>query len=197
MLKRRLLATFLIGLWVPPVHAGDGVKVPGSDTKFPAKIESRIGGKSVRLALTGTALRTKYLFNVYAIGSYIQEGVAVHDAEGLARAPVPKQLHLVFERDVDGDTMARSFRESIALNHPAPAFGPELASLTAFFRRHPAKEGSHIWLTYIPGVGLECQEDSQPVLLIKNVGFAQAAWEAYLGRNNLGVAIQSGLSSRL
>ena len=43
----------------------------------------------------------------------------------------PKQLHLIFERDVDGEAMAQSFREAIGMGHPAPAFAPELAKHAA------------------------------------------------------------------
>jgi hypothetical protein len=197
MLKRRILAVILIGLWGREGLADKGVQVHGCSTRFATSIQSRVGDKPVRMVLTGTAMRTKWTFNVYALGSYLQEGVVVRNAEGLARASVAKQLHLVFVRDVDGETMSESFQAAIRLNYPAPAFAPELERLTAFFRAHPVQEGDQIWLTSIPGVGLGVQVVGKTGLLIENVRFAQAAWEAYLGRSNLGVAIKEGLSSRL
>jgi hypothetical protein len=197
MIRRRFLSAGTIGFvaWVADTHS-DAQGATG-DPRFPATIASRIGGKPVRLVLTGTALRKKYGFSVYALASYVQEGVQVRDADGLMRANAAKQLHLVFERDVDGATMASGFRASIGMSHPAPAFESELAMLERYFLAHPVKQGDHIWLTHVPGVGLAAQVNGQPGMVIGGVGFAQAAWETYLGRNNLGVAIKTGLTSRL
>ena len=52
---------------------------------YPSTTEVSVGSKTVKLALTGTAMRTKLIVNVYAIGSYVQEGVKVRTAEDLAR----------------------------------------------------------------------------------------------------------------
>jgi hypothetical protein len=168
-----------------------------ADPRFAPTITSEVGDRSIRLTLTGTAMRTKYLFNVYAIGSYVQEGARARDAEDLARLEVPKQLHLIFERDVDPDTMAKSFSQAIRMSQPAPAFSRELAELEKYFQESSIKRGDHLWLTTIPGVGFRCQVAGRPGLTVANPGFARAAWEAYLGPRNLGVAIKSGLSSRL
>jgi hypothetical protein len=197
MIRRRFLAGGTIGFVAWVAGTGTGVKGATGDPRFPAKIASRIGGNPVRLVLTGTALRRKYGFSVYALASYVQEGVQVRDADGLMRADTAKQLHLIFERDVDGATMASAFRASIGMSHPAPAFASELASLERYFLAHPVNQGDHIWLTHVPGVGLGVQVNGQPGMVIGGVGFAQAAWETYLGQNNLGVAIKTGLTSRL
>lgn len=195
MFRRRILAAVLIGLALSVAAVVVGAEA--GDSRFATTIASQIGGKPVRLVLTGTAMRTKYRFSVYAIGSYLQEGVKVRNGDELARIAAAKQLRLIFERDVDGATMAESFRESIAMNHPAPAFSAELAKLEQYFRAYPARRGESIWLTSIPGVGLGCQVVGKPAMLIENIGFAQAIWELYLGRRNLGVAIKAGLTSRL
>jgi hypothetical protein len=196
MFRRRILAVVVLGLGMRAV-VGAGAAASDGDPRFATAITSQIGGKAVRLALTGTAMRTRYLLNVYAIGSYVQAGIKVQDGEELARTDVPKQLHLIFERDVDANTMAKSFREAIGMSHPAPAFGPELAELEKYLRAYSVKQGDHLWLTSIPGVGLGCQVVGKPSMVVRSVGFARAAWEVYLGPKNLGVAIKSGLSSRL
>jgi hypothetical protein len=199
MLRRRIVVAVVIGPWlgVQVATAVGGAGDGDVDPRYAATIASRIGGKPVRLVLTGTAMRTKYGFSVYAIGSYLQEGVKVRNGDELARIAAAKQLQLIFERDVDGETMAQSFRESIAMSHPAPAYAAELAKLEAYFRSNPVKRGNHIWLSYVPGAGLGCQLAGKPGTMIENVGFAQAAWEVYLGRRNLGMAIKTGLTSRL
>jgi len=210
MFHRRILAAALpglciglgLGLCVCPCDraavGGAGVR-PGAavDPRFPAAVTRTIGGKPVRLTLTGTAVRRKYGFSVYSVASYLREGLRVRDADGLSRADAAKELHLIFDRDVDGATMARAFRASIGMSHPAPAFGAELASLEKYFLSHPLKQGDHVRLTHVPGVGLGCQVGGQTPVVVGGVGFAQAAWGTYLGPNHLGVAIKDGLTSRL
>jgi hypothetical protein len=197
MAKQCVAISIVLGLSLATFGAEPAVRVSGSETRYPTAIAQPLGDQTVRLVLTGTAMRKRYGLNVYAIGSYVQEGTAIRDADALMRAAVVKQLHLVFERDVDGATIAQSFRESIGMNHPAPAFAAELSRLSAFFHANPVQRGDHIWLTSIPGAGLACHLGSKPGVMIANPTFAQAAWEVYLGRKNLGVAIKSGLSSRL
>lgn len=166
-------------------------------TRYPRLIDSHVGGKPVRMMLTGTAMRTKWTLKVYSIGSYVQEKTPVRNASELVSADVPKQLCLSFERDVDGATLSGSFCDSIGMIKPAPAFAAELAELTRYMQAHPVKVGSRIWLSYIPGYGLGCQVVGAPELKIKNVELARAVWEVYMGRKNLGVAIQTGLTSHL
>jgi hypothetical protein len=167
------------------------------DPRFSSTLSTKIGGKTVKLSLTGSALRKKYGFSVYSIASYLQEGAKVADAETLARADLAKILALIFERDLDGQTIATSFRGSIGANHPAPAFATELGKLEKYFLAHNAKLGERLWLTHIPAVGLSCQFQGDAGIRIDGVPFARAIWETYLGPNNLGVAIKEGLTSRL
>ena len=76
--------------------AGQG----GGDPRFASVITTPIGGQPVRLVLTGTAVRTKFMLSMYTIASYLHEGVKVRDAAELIAVNAPKQLHLVFERSV-------------------------------------------------------------------------------------------------
>src|SRR5260221_9168544 len=91
------------------VALGEMVTVPGSNTRYPAKIECNVAARPVKMVLTGTALRQHLLVNVYAIGSYVQEGATVRSAEELAALDRPKQLHLILERTVDGKALADAF----------------------------------------------------------------------------------------
>jgi Chalcone isomerase-like len=197
MIRRRFLAVGPYWFAAGMVLSDSEARAGSGDPRFPASIASQIGGKDVRLVLTGSAMRKKYGFSVYSIASYVREGVKISDAGGLAKADIAKQLHLIFERDVDGQTIATSFRGSIGANHPAPAFSVELAKLERYFLSHDARQGDHVWLTHVPAVGLGCRVAGQPGVVIEGVRFAQAAWDAYLGPNNLGVAIKEGLTSRL
>ena len=193
--RRRLLAAGIVGVlgWksARPAVAGS------NDPQFAPSVVANIGGKPVRLNLTGTALRTKYWVRVYTVASYAQAGLRIASPEALARLDAPKQLHLIFERAVDGTTMANAFRESIGRSFPAPNFATELGQLERYFVANPIQQGDNIRLTHVPGVGMGVQVNTRPTVLIPGVAFAQAAWGTYFGPNHLGVAIKDGLSSRL
>ena len=106
---RPVVVAVVLGLGLRSVEALAGARQADFDPRFAPTISNQFNGKPMRLILTGTAVRTKYGFRVYAIGSYVQEGVKVHTGEELVRVSAAKQLHLIFEREVDGATMARSF----------------------------------------------------------------------------------------
>src|SRR5437764_7931079 len=148
--RRELAALVVLALAPQQGRAAEEVKA-GGRTRYATVVEGRVGNRPVPMALTGTAVRTRYGFTVYTIGSYLQVGAVARDAEGLAAVDAPKILRLVFERGVDGDTMGRSFTDSLGLNYPAPAFAAELAQLTRFMKTHPVVRGENVWLTYIPG----------------------------------------------
>jgi hypothetical protein len=173
------------------------VGVPGSSAQYPTEITVDHGGKQVKMNLTGTAMRTKIILNVYAIGSYLQDGVKVKSAEGLAAADCLKRLHLVVERNIDGPALAEAFRSAIRLNHPEPEFKDEVGALVQFMRSTSVRKGEEILLTHVPGVGVHCSVAGKADFLVRNVAFARAMWEIYVGKNNLGDAIKKGLTSRL
>jgi hypothetical protein len=197
MMRSRFVALALLGLFGTWALAVESVGVDGSKTQYPTLIESPINNKPVKLVLTGTALRKKLLFNVYTIASYVQEGAQVHNADDLTSADVPKQLHLVLERDLDGKTMASAFREAVRLNYPSPAFDHELDTLSRFLEESSVKKGDHVWLSHVPGVGFHVRMPGKKEMVIPNASFSKAIWEVYLGRNNLGESIKEGLTSRL
>jgi hypothetical protein len=177
--------------------AGEKAGVGGSGTQYDVRIVHVVGEKQVPMVLTGTALRKKLVFNVYTIGSYVQDGANVHSAEELAAADCPKLLHLVMERDVEGKEMAEAFRSAIRANYADPAFAAELNSLGAMMRSLSVQKGDHVLLTNVPGKGLYCSLVGKKDFMIENVAFSRAVWEIYLGKNSIGDAIKKGLVSRL
>lgn len=177
--------------------AAELVGVPGSGTQYPALFETSVGGKPVKLSLTGTAMRSKLIVNVYAVGSYVQQGVPARTGEELAAADVAKRLHLVMERTVDGKDMAEAFRAAVRASHPEPEFNEEVTGLVQYMRSSTARKGDHIYLTHVPGIGLQINVAGKADFLIRNVAFSKAVWEIYLGKRNVGEAIKKGLTSRL
>jgi hypothetical protein len=192
-----LLGAALLLVCTARVPAVELVGVHGSSTQYTTTMDITIGEKPFHLVLTGVALREKFFLNVYAIGSYVLEGAAVHTAEDLAALNQPKQLHLVMERDVDGGDIAEAFRVAVRQNYPAPAFNEEVNRLVEMMREINFTKGDHIYLTHQPGIGLRCQVIGKGDFIIENPDFSRAIWDIYLGRNNIGEGIKKGLISRL
>ena len=198
MVYRRMLTVLVVAALAATgsVLAGS-VKTPGSGTPFEVELPASAGGRSVKLVLTGCAVRQKLFVNVYSIGSYVALGSGIKTAEQLAAADCLKRLHLVMERTVDGKDMAEAFRAAIRMNYPEPAFQDEVNKLMQFMRNDSARKGDHITLTHIPGIGLYCVWAGKADFLIKNAAFSKAVWDIYFGKNNLGDKIKQGLTSRL
>lgn len=176
---------------------GEEVGVSGSSTKYPVSINSKIADKDTPLVLTGTAQRKKAMFKVYTIGSYVEQGVAINSAAELAQKDCAKQLHLVMERGVSGKTMAEAFIEGIDLNYPDTNFAEQKKALLEFMTDHSLNTGDQVWLTHVPGVGFHCTLPGNKEVLIKDIPFSVAIWQIYLGDNNIGDAVKSGMTSRL
>jgi len=175
--------------------ADDQVTVPGSKTTFPVRIEATVEGKPVKMVLTGTAMRRR-LVNVYAMASYVKEGVAVKTAEELATANCPRRLELVLQRDVTGKEMAEAFKTGIRINHPEPAFAEEMARLCKLMETQSLERHDRVVLTNIPDVGLHCTVGTKTEMLLKNARFANAIWEIYLGKMNISDDVKKKLFSR-
>ncbi len=173
------------------------VGVHGSSTQYTTTMDLSIGDKPVRLVLTGTAVRQKFFFNVYSIGSYLVEGAAVHHAEELAAVDLSKQLHLVMERDVPGSDIAEAFLLAIRQNYPMPAFNVEVSRLVEMIRDIDFKKGDHIYLTHQPGIGVRFLVVGKGDFTIENPEFSRTIWDIYLGKNNVGEGVKKGLVSRL
>ena len=175
-------------------QAREGVLVRGTKTEFPSEIQAMVGGKAVKMVLTGTALRKRLAFHIYAMASYVKEGVKIQTPEDLAACASPKRLELVMLRDVSGKEMAEAFKTGINLNHPG-AFADEITMLQELIQKQALTRDDHVVLTSVPAVGLHCNVGGKMDVLIKNVKFSQAVWEIYLGKNNLGDKIRDGLVS--
>lgn len=196
---RTTKALLICALVVPASGWAEEVAVSGSEVKFPAEIEAKVGDAQEQLTLTGTALRERFFVNVYAIGSYVKKGADVKNAEQLAEADVPKQLQLVLERDLPGDKMADAVNDSITANYSPEEFKAELEAFLGFIRADAIAKGDKVRITHVPGVGLECEiVGAKPrAIRIENVKFSRAVWDIYFGKRNIGLAIKRGLVSRL
>lgn len=197
MKQNLFLSTIVLLGCTASVVAVELVGVHGSGTQYTTTMDITISDKPYHLVLTGTALRQKFFFNVYTIGSYVVQGAAVHTAEELSTINQPKQLHLVMERDVAGTDIAEAFLIAIRQNYPTPYFNEEVNRLIEMMREISFTKGDNIYLTHQPGICLRCQVIGKGDITIDNPDFSRAIWDIYLGKNNIGDGIKKGLISRL
>jgi hypothetical protein len=172
------------------------IATPSSKVEYPASIKESVGDKPVVMRCTGAGLRTKAIFSVYAIASYVAEAATMKTPAELAAADVPKRLHLVMEREVAGGDMSENIRAGIAGNHPGE-FAEELKALDEYCKKLTLKKGMHVRLTHTPGVGLTALIGEDQALEIPNVKFANAIWEIYFGKKPLNERLKKQLSSRM
>lgn len=196
MIRTLVFFTILLAFSLQTVTA-ETVSLSGSGVRFSTTTEYLANAKSNKMTLTGVAMRSKFLVNVYAIASYVQEGVKPKSSDELINADIYKQLNLVMERQVDGREMAASFKASVLLNHKEEEFPEELTLLHDLFKEIKVVKGDQVKLTHLPGIGIHCQVVDKIEVTIKSVAFSKAIWEIYFGKNNLGDSIKKGLLSKL
>jgi hypothetical protein len=171
-----------------------GMDLRGDDI---GTIECQIGDRIFKMRLTGSAIRTKSIFKIYAVDSYVERGLKVRSAQDMIAADQPKQLHLVMLRDVAGPNMADAFTTVLRSNHPEPEFDKEVNTVANILRSQTALKGEEIWFTHIPKVGFQCKTSGGKTHLVANVEFSKAVWENYFGKHNVGEKVKQGLLSRL
>ncbi len=189
-----MFSRFAWGLLVLGLSYAADNPLPGDEQET---IENKIGDRQVKLMLTGSAVRSKGIFKVYTVGSYIEQGVRIRTARELVVADRPKQMHLCMLRNVAGPDMADAFVAVFRSNHPEPAFNEEVKTVAKILSGQTAHKGDDIWFTHIPKIGFQCQSSAGIAHLVRNVEFSKAVWENYFGQNNVGESVKLGLLSRL
>ena len=192
-MARYAMAALVAGAILAPVAVADTVAVPGSSARFARAVPLPGSNPPAALTLTGVALRTKLVFNVYAIASYVQDGTPARTPEELARAEAPRMLHLVMERTVSGKDFLDAFRTAVAKTYPPEKFAAEFGQLAAVFGDRGAAAGENVVLLYTPGAGLRVQVVGKAGVTIPGGEFARAVWEVYLGPQPIDEEMKRGL----
>jgi hypothetical protein len=149
------------------------------------------------MKITGVGMRTRVVFNVYALGHYLQEGSPVTTVDELCKSDVARMLYLVMERNVDGSDVIDSFKTAINKYYPKDKFAAEFAQFSAAVGSQSLVKGDHVSITYTPGTGTRVICQNKFDVTIKNAAFAQAVWEIFLGSKPVDADLKKGLVSLL
>jgi hypothetical protein len=197
MFRRAVVALVVGVVATASASAADPVSVKGSSASYPQSASVAVGGnKTVKLNLTGVGLR-KRVVTVYAIASYVQEGVAVKNADDVVKADAVRLLHIVMERNVDPDDFIAAFRGAVAKSYPEDKFAAEFKQLSDAVGNKVAAKGDNVYLISTPGAGVRIRLADKVDVTVKNPAFARALWEVYLGANPIDETLKQNLVGML
>jgi len=156
-----------------PAFAVDvaGVRIPDTDRQ---------------LVLNGAGLRTRAIFDVYAIGLYLPEKKAA--AADAVAAAGPKRVAIHMLRDVGADQFTDALMDGMKDNHSEAemkALDPRVKQLGAIMAEmKEAKKGMRITLDWVPGTGTAVTVNGKATgLPIQGEDFYRALLRIWLGDN--------------
>jgi hypothetical protein len=166
---KRLAAALALVLAAPtPAREVAGVKLDESAT---------VAGQT--LALNGAGIRKKLVVKVYVGALYLASPSA--DPEAIVSADAPKQVRMVFLRDVGKDSILGAFRDGFDANSPDQA-AQARADLDRVAGAIPdMKEGGEMVVTYAPGQGTTLSATGGGTATVPGKPFADALFRNWLG----------------
>lgn len=170
-----------------PATATDGtVQDSSSKIKFPQQMTTQHDGTSYTLQLTGTATRSKFFVNVYAVAHYMQDpSKGKKDAVFDEILDAKKAKALVFEWVHDAsqqkvkDGLIESFRKTLSEKEYA-TFTPQIDQFIGYYAAN-MKPGDKQALRWFPDGTLEVEYNGQVKGTIKDPAFAKAVWNVWIG----------------
>jgi len=192
MLRGVLVA---LGVAVAVSHgvAVEPISVRGTSVTYPQAVTVPVKDRTLQLNLTGVGVRTRIGLNVYAVGSYVQDGATVRTAEDMTNVNAVRVLHLVMERGVDANDFIGAFKAAVGKSYPADKFKTEFGQLADAVGNKAVAKGDHIFMISEPDVGVRFRIADKVDLTVKNPAFAQALWEVYFGQKPLDETLKKGL----
>ena len=163
--------------------AADGLESGG--VEFDATISVAGDNTEYELRCTGTALRKKFFFKVYAIAGYLDASVEAGEDPGatFVAADAPKRLHLQMLRDVDSKKIVDSINEALdkCATTPLDQVAAERERFMAAFSMEKLNKGQDIRFTWMPSAGLQISVDHEILDTIESPVFGQSFFEIYFG----------------
>jgi hypothetical protein len=137
------------------------------------------------LRCTGTALRKKFFFKVYAAAAYLDEGTEAGPDPGATyvAADAPKRIHLQMLRDVESEKIVSSIDEAFekCATTPLEQIESERAEFREAFAMPELLKGQDIRFTWLPEVGLQISVDHEMLATIASPAFGKSFFEIYFG----------------
>jgi hypothetical protein len=133
-----------------------------------------------QLVLNGAGLRKRAFFKVYVGALYAEARSS--DPEALVAADAPKLVRMHFLRDVDRDSIIKTFREGFEKNS-GPLAAAAAAKLPQVERILPPEihKGQVMIVSYVPGAGSTVAIEGGAGTTVEGKEFADALFRTWLG----------------
>ncbi len=191
-----LVALLFVAMALPLTASGDVIVESDSDTEFPAELSWNDGdqGENVALRATGTGLRKKAWFKVYAACFYVEVDVALEEDpySALIEGDFAKAITMHFLRDVGADKIANAFKDGIRKTL-SEGHDEAVAAFTGLFGKD-LKNGDELALHYRPGLGLSAFQDGQALGGIEDPEVIAAIWATWFGDDPISGDLKKGLA---
>lgn len=148
------------------------------------------------LVLNGAGVRSKFVFlDLYVAALYLPEKTKSSDAILSGAGENRMALHIL--RNIDSETLSKSFYKSIALNltrAELAALDVQLRQFSALFTMmSEAKEGDVITMDYAPGKGTNINFNDVTIGRIEGAAFNRALLKVWLGSKPVQEDLKKGL----
>ena len=183
------LTRILLALLASAAFAAHAADVGG------VKLDERARVQTADLQLNGAGVRTRYFFDVYAIGLYLAEKKS--DPAAVVALPGNKRVAIHMLRDVGADTFIAALIDGVKANHPqaeVQRLEPRLKELAATMTEmKEARKGSVIALDLV-GTQTQLTVNGKPAgQPIAGEDFYRALLRIWLGEH----AVQEDLKKAL
>lgn len=142
-----------------------------------------IASHKSRLELNGTAVRSKWGFNVYVVALYLTE--QAHNAELIMSNRDPKRIHITMLHSVSKKRFVSTIEKNIAVNFSSEEnvkFDAHLKAFMACFHGGTSlRKYSTIDIDYLPNEGMQVSVDGKNFEIIPDDDFYHAIMRLWIG----------------
>ena len=158
--------------------------MPGSVDVSGVRYAPTVSVAGSTLQLNGAGARYKFVVRVYTAGLYLSAKAATPEA--VFAAPGPKRVHVVMQRDIDGNELGKLFTRGMQDNAPRETFSKSipgtLRMADIFSARKKLLSGESFSVDFVPGVGTTVLVNGKPEgELVREPEFFTAMLSIWLG----------------
>jgi len=169
----------------PEAGSNIGKYVTTAGISFPVNGTIEGSGSSSPAVLTGTGIRTKFFFKIYAGAHYIEEGLTPPDDpyDWLVKGQFRKKCIMHFLMGIPRDRMRNEFKTNIEKNLTEKELAEvesEFNRLLSFFSEDAAR-GSEIIVSWVPDTGMIVYADDHYLGTVKSELMMEAVWSFWFG----------------
>jgi Chalcone isomerase-like len=178
----------LLGATLLSLSARNGFTAEISGVKLPDQVT--VQGKTLKLNGTGLRQATILMFNVYAAGLYLENGM--HEADAIANSDQIKSIEMVFMRDVTAKQMADAFQEGFDKNCMADCarLKPDIGKLQGMLR--DMKKGETMAIHFLTD-GVEVMTSGHKAGSVGDKAFSRQLIRVWIGKNPPNAGLKEGL----